>query len=248
MSIESSHSRGSIIERTAIGLEDALARIVASIRADCDRAITAANEERAVALAALAVVQEQLRTVQAEYQRWFDGVKAAQIEMRGEPGQPGPAGPAGEAGENGRDGRDGLPGVPGAAGKDGAPGKDGQNGQDGLGVKDFEVIYDGRRKFTLRWVNGERVAETSFALPIPIYCGVWETGKTYEANDSVTHGGNTFIARCATEKRPLTDDWRLWVKRGGDGANGKDGKQGPPGPSGRAGMDLTQIGPDGRKW
>ncbi len=124
----------------------------------------------------------------------------------------------------------------------------GTNGSDGLGVKDFDVIYDGRRKFTLRWANGERLVEKSFALPIPIYCGVWEAGKAYDANDSVTYGGNTFIARCWTEKRPMTDDWQLWVKKGGDGTNGKEGKQGPPGPQGRAGHDLTQLGPDGHKW
>ncbi len=248
MSIESLHSRGSTIERAALGLEDALARIIASMRADCDRATAVADARHMAAVEGLAVAQEQLRALQAEYQRWFDGVKAAKIEMRGEPGPPGPAGPPGEKPE---DGRDGLPGVPGAAGREGPAGTNGTNGtngSDGLGVKDFDVIYDGRRKFTLRWANGERLVEKSFALPIPIYCGVWEAGKAYDANDSVTYGGNTFIARCWTEKRPMTDDWQLWVKKGGDGTNGKEGKQGPPGPQGRAGHDLTQLGPDGHKW
>ena len=56
-------------------------------------------------------------------------------------------------------GRDGQPGLPG---RDGAPGKD---GADGLGFGDLRVTYDGERKFTLRFVRGEKVKESSSPSP-----------------------------------------------------------------------------------
>jgi chitodextrinase len=108
--------------------------------------------------------------------------------------------------------------------------------------------YDGRRKFTLQWSNGERNIEKSFIFPIPIYCGVWESGKVYEQHDVVTYAGSAFEAKCKTTKKPETDEWQLMVKRGLAGSNGRDGKPGEPGPPGPNGRDLTQLGPDGKKW
>jgi hypothetical protein len=256
MSDESSRSRDLIIE-SASGLELALAQVVASFRAEHERQLAAADSDRRAAVAQLEVLREQFAAAHANFVRWFGEVQKARIELRGEPGpagvdgapgapgKPGDAGLPGAAGENGRDGRDGLPGVPGPSGRDGANGKD---GVDGLGVKDFKVEYDGRRGFTLRWANGDRELEQPFVLPIPIYCGVWESGKAYEQHDVVTYAGSIFEARCRTTKKPESDEWQLMVKRGLAGSNGADGKPGPPGPAGRNGRDLTQIGADGRKW
>jgi Collagen triple helix repeat (20 copies) len=250
MSIESLPSLA-VITKAAVGLEDALARIVASLRADLAREFAAADAERKAINAATLMAQEQLRAVQKEYAAWFEQVQRQRVELRGErgpegpPGTPGVAGAAGMDGTAGRDGRDGLPGVPGPPGENG---RDGINGKDALGVADFDVAFDGQRTITLQWKNVDRLVEKSFVLPIPLYRGTYESARTYEANDAVTYGGSIFIARCTTHNKPETDDWRLCVKRGGNGANGKDGKPGPQGPAGRDGRDLTQIGADGRKW
>jgi hypothetical protein len=250
MSIESSHSLA-VITKTAVGLEDALARIIASLRADLARESAAADAERRAINAATIVAQEQLRAAQKDYERWFAEIQKQRIELCGERGQDGPPGAPGISGidgASGRDGRDGLPGVPGPPGEHGRDGINGKDGKDGLGVADFDVLHDGRRKFILRWANGDRLVEKFFVLPVQIYCGVWESGKSYESHDVVTYGGSMFVAKCNTDKRPEGEDWQLCVKRGGNGSNGKEGKQGPQGPAGRDGRDLTQIGADGRKW
>src|SRR5262245_28886078 len=143
MSQESSRSRGNIIDRAAVALEDALARMLGSMRGDCDRAIGAIDAERRAIVASTLIAQEQLRSAQVEYARLIEEAKKLKIETRGEkgdrgddgaPGQLGPAGAVGADGAPGRDGRDGLPGVPGIRGMDGINGKD---GKDGLGIADL---------------------------------------------------------------------------------------------------------------
>jgi Collagen triple helix repeat (20 copies) len=254
MSQESSRSRGNIIDRAAVGLEDALARMLGSMRADCDRAVGAVDAERRAIVASALIAQEQLRNSQAEYARLIEEFKKQKVEARGEkgdrgddgaPGPPGPPGAAGADGATGRDGRDGLPGVPGDRGRDGANGKD---GKDGLGVADLDITYDGGRRETYRWSNGDRMIEKTFVRAWPLYCGTWESGKAYEAHDIVTYGGELYIAKCDTNNRPRTDDWQLCSKRGADGKDGKPGDRGPAGPTGMNGRDLTQLGTDGRKW
>jgi Collagen triple helix repeat (20 copies) len=253
MSIESLPAPAPITEM-AVGLEDALARIVASLRKDLAREQEAAQAERRAIIAGFAVMQAEYRALQSDYVRWFDDIKKQRVELQGDrgpegsPGAQGGPGTPGMDGTAGRDGRDGLPGVPGPSGERGRDGKDGADGKDGLGVADFDVVHDGERKFTVRWANGERLVEKSFALPIMIYRGTWEHGKEYTSNDVVTYGGSMFIAKHNTVAKPEGEDWRLCVKRGGNGSNGKDGPPGPQGPAGRNGRDLTQVGADGRKW
>jgi len=135
----------------------------------------------------------------------------------------------------------------GPKGDPGVQGPKGDPGLDGLGVDDLEMEYDGFRTFVFRWSAGERKVERSFSVPTMIDRGVWSEG-TYEAGDVVSYGGSMFVAKLTTDKKPETDDWRMCVKRGRDGRNGKDGKDGPAGPQGPRGHDLTQLGPDGRKW
>src|SRR5262245_2398523 len=136
-----------LITSAAVGLEDALARMLASVRLDVERAIGAIESERRAAMATLLIVQEQLRTAQKEYAELIERIKQQRIELRGEKGEtghqgePGLEGVSGAPGAAGRDGRDGLPGVPGERGRDGANGVD---GKDGLGVADFKVDHDGR--------------------------------------------------------------------------------------------------------
>jgi hypothetical protein len=253
MSHVSSPSHDLIIE-SATTLEHALARIIASLRVDHDRAIEACHAERRAAAANLDIVLGQIDAARERYEQLIDEIKKQKIELRGEkgdpgtqglPGSPGESGAPGAAGTDGRDGRDGLPGVPGERGRDG---KDGIHGKDGLGVSDFDVEYDGERKITLNWMNGDRQVQRSFKIAILLYRGTWESDRSYEAQDVVTYGGCGYVARCATTNKPNGDDWQLFVKRGSSGANGKDGERGPIGAQGRDGRDLTQIGADGRKW
>lgn len=177
----------------------------------------------------------------------------------------GPAGERGEKGLDGRDGRDGKDGV-GLAGaiidRDGSlvvtlsdgstkalglvvgpkgePGRDGQDGKDGLGFDDLEVAFDGERTFSLKATRGERRKDLgTFTVPVPIWRGTWEEGKTYQAHDEVTWGGGVWQAVTETKAKPGLADaesraWVLKVKRGATGAAGPMGPQGPRGPAGEA--------------
>ena len=101
---------------------------------------------------------------------------------------------------------------------DGEPGKD---GLDGLGFDDIEIAYDGERRFAFKLVQGERVKEFAFRLPIPINREVFKDGRQYEAQDEVTFGGSTWQARRDTSARPgMSDDWFLKNKKGRDGKDG----------------------------
>lgn len=188
------------------------------------------------------------------------------------PVQTGPPGPAGDRGEkgldgkdglHGRDGRDGLMGLPGEKGldgrhgidgKDGAPGRDGQDGRDGLSIEDLDASFDAETKtITLRAVAGSVRKEWTWMIPLVIYRGVWEAGRTYLEGDAVTDGGAVWVAKATTTQRPEDQgaeprDWQLAVKRGRDGKPGPRGDKGLDGQDGRPGKDLTQMDDTGRKW
>jgi integrin beta 3 len=86
-------------------------------------------------------------------------------------------------------------------------------------------------------------------MPIPIDRGRFKAGSQYSRGDEVTFGGNIYRAVKDTSSKPgEDDDWRVAANRGRDGRDGKDGATGPQGPEGRPGRDLTQLGPDGKKW
>ncbi|MFC0694717.1 hypothetical protein [Paraburkholderia humisilvae] len=65
------------------------------------------------------------------------------------------------------------------------------------------------------------------ALPVLIYCGVYEYGRRYDAGDVVTFGGSLWHCNAATGAKPdeHTDDavkpWTLAVKRGRDGKDAR---------------------------
>jgi integrin beta 3 len=161
----------------------------------------------------------------------------------------------GPKGLDGAPGRDGLPGVPGTPGRDGVPGlngkdgKDGIDGKDGLGFDDLTVEYDNERTVCLIFKSGEKTKKFELLLPVPLHRGVWKSG-TYQRGDEVYHGGQLFRAIKDTDSKPgpTSDDWLIGAARGRDGRDGKDGAVGPQGPEGKPGRDLTQLGPDGRKW
>ena len=167
---------------------------------------------------------------------------------RGEPGLPGASGERGLAGERGergesglpgRDGRDGLPGPQGEKGLDGAPGQDGRHGldgkdgADGVSFEDLTFGFDLETKtLSARAARGDRVLERSYFLPVVIYRGVWEFGRTYLEGDQVTWAGSQWIARATTTDRPDETGMgaRTWVL---SAKRGRDGKPGPPGPAGK---------------
>jgi integrin beta 3 len=168
---------------------------------------------------------------------------------RGLPGVPGDRGEKGEPGRDGMPGRDGLHGLQGERGPPGKDGRDGINGKDGAGFDDWKVSYDGERKLVLQCGSGDRTKEFSVVLPIPIHRGLFKPGATYQRGDEVKFGGHIYRALKDTTARPSEgDEWTLAAHRGRDGRDGKDGAQGPQGAEGRPGRDLTQLGPDGRKW
>ena len=184
-------------------------------------------------------------------------------------GPPGPAGARGEKGLDGkdgapgRDGRDGLMGLPGEKGldgrhgidgKDGAPGRDGQDGRDGLSFEHLEASFDVETKTITLWAAAGAVRkEWTWTIPLVIYRGVWEAGRTYLEGDAVTDGGAIWVAKETTTQRPEEPGdapraWQLAVKRGRDGKPGPRGEKGLDGKDGRPGKDLTQMDETGRKW
>jgi integrin beta 3 len=96
----------------------------------------------------------------------------------------------------------------------------------------------------LRLVRGDHVKTFgAFTLPVQIYRGVWQDGKTYTHQDAVTWGGSQWVcvAPTTTAKPGLADAesraWTLAVKAGRDGKHGKDGDRGPEGKEGKPGRD-----------
>jgi hypothetical protein len=125
-----------------------------------------------------------------------------------------------------------------------------KDGKDGFSLDDFDVLFDGKRTITLRFVDKENIpVERKIILAVPLYQGVWREGD-YQHGDCTTHEGSTWIALADTATRPGTPncDWQLANKKGRDGREGKQGPPGSPGKDGRDGRDLTQLGPDGKKW
>jgi collagen triple helix repeat protein len=152
----------------------------------------------------------------------------------GPPGAIGPQGPLGEKGEpgakgeRGETGKDGPIGPPGVDGRDGARGEKGEPGRNAADlamlqeqieeriatlVKSVSVTMAGRM---LIFSLGGKSYELKTALVLD--AGVWKQGTSYEQGDGVTLGGSFWIAQRDTSAKPgASDDWRLAVKRGGDG-------------------------------
>lgn len=158
MSIESLPSPG-LIERAATTLEQALARIVAGVRADFASERRAHDAERRAAEAEFGIVRERLVQAHNDFVAWFAQAKETQIAARGDPGErgaPGEAGKDGAQGERGADGPQGpqgqdgprgdpgLDGAPGELGREGPQGRDGRDGMPGLPGTQGERGKDGR--------------------------------------------------------------------------------------------------------
>lgn len=249
---------------------DAIAFVIAEKELEFGRMIEALNADHKTAVAELRATyaeqrlkdRDEIANYKAAIDGHLQGIKdafenAAKEQTRSaggdddqqrddrpaEKGEQGPQGPTGPQGEIGLAGRDGLPGVPGRDGKDGAAGRD------GAGFDSWAVEYDGERAITFVVGSGEHTKKHTINLPVPIYRGQYRETNKYERGDCCTFQGGLWIAVKATAGNPeRSDDWVLSTKRGAAGRDGKDGKDGEPGPQGKAGRDMTQVGPDGRKW
>ena len=259
------------------GLELALARVVAQVRAEFAMEKRAMEAELKLARSEFAAMVEclELERSHAETE-----MSKQRLELRGEIGPAGADGAAGKDGidgEPGRDGCDGLPGVAGAdgiAGKDGiagepgAPGRDGRDGlpgvagaqgergrdgmdgKDGLGFQSARQFEDDEH-FCIEFLQGDEVVRKfTFKKPTlaDYHCGPYRGGEAYRRGQCATYGGSTFLCLRETTKKPETEDWQLIVKHGLPGRNGKDGDRGPAGPAGEAGRDLTQLTSGGLKY
>ena len=89
------------------------------------------------------------------------------------------------------------------------------------------MAYDGERGITFRAKRGEQVREWTFAVPLPIYRGVFKAGG-YQTGDAVTWRGSLWIARRPTDATPdeASADWTLCAKKGRDGTRGPRGDGG----------------------
>ena len=182
---------------------------------------------------------------------------------RGEQGPPGDPGPAGEIGpqgatglagerglqgEPGRDGlpgRDGQPGLPGERGIDGKDGAHGKDGKDGLSLNDFSVEKISDRTIRMTLQNELTTKQRDLTFPFHLYRGYWKRGAEYEAGDSVTFGGSTWIAMTTNPQAQPSEgnpaEWQVAIRRGRDGKDGKDGKDGERGPQGPPGLHHFQA-------
>lgn len=133
-----------------------------------------------------------------------------------------------------------------------------------LGMDGWECIVEGiagielgagatEREFVLTVVRstGAKTSHTK-TLPVVLDRGIFKAGEIYEHGDGTTWDGCVWIAqrKTAVDERPgdASGAWRLAVKKGRDGRDGLRGDKGDRGAEGRAGKDLTQLGPDGRKY
>lgn len=123
---------------------------------------------------------------------------------------------------------------------------------DGLQSIEFKQLTDRNFSMIVTMSSGF-TKEAEFSVPSVLDCGVFKASRSYQKGDGVTYGGSFWIAQqdmdASSSVLPgSTDQWRLSVKKGRDGKDGERGKAGPAGAAGRNGRDLTQMGPDGRKW
>ena len=83
-----------------------------------------------------------------------------------------------------------------------------------MGFDDLQVTYDGERKFTFRFVRGEKVKEFDFTVPMAIYREVFKEGTAYVTGDQVSFGGSIWHCLEPTTAKPGQGNptWNLAVQ------------------------------------
>lgn len=118
----------------------------------------------------------------------------------------------------------------------------------GLAAVEVEYAEDGRTTTEKHILSDGAVIVHTRTSAAMIYRGIWREGA-YKRGDVTTRDGSQWHANVETSGVPGdSPDWQMCVKKGRDGKHGLPGAPGERGAEGRAGRDLTQMGPDGRKW
>lgn len=211
-------------------------------------------------------------------ERGENGEKGDQGEKgeRGHPGQDGSTGMQGGKGDSGENGKDGMHAVEirplmmiddqrsysagtwaKHAGGLWLARQDtvGMDGWDciisGIASIDIDLSDDMRSVSVSVQLSAGRIETKTLSMPAIIYRGIWKEDDQYSRGDSTTREGSMWILTDEDQKgRPGDADsgWTLSAKRGNHGRDGLKGEKGERGAGGRDGQDLTQLGPDGRKW
>lgn len=243
----------------ASALEQALARVVAHVRAEFIAEKRAMEAELKLASAELGIVTDRIAQAHNAFANWLADVQKMQVDVRGEPGARGEAGhdgapgAAGERGIDGAAGRDGRDGVQGPIGERGKDGRDGIDGKDGLGFDDARQFHNFKDlDFGIEFLRAGEVIR-KFTWPMPTladyHCGPFRVGASYKRGQCATFGGSTYLCVRDTDQKPKqSEDWRAIAEHGLPGRSGKDGERGAPGSAGRDGRDLTQMTSGGLKY
>ena len=156
----------------------------------------------------------------------------------GQVGPAGPVGPMGPSGQLGAMGQQGPMGPAGPVGPAGAKGATGPAGPQGLSIQ-------GPPGFSIQGAQG--VA----GPPGMVFRDQWSSGRVYNAADSVTHNGSTYIslvgANTGNQPDVRSDKWSVLALAGAAGPAGPIGLTGAPGAPGAAGAAgaAGPIGPMG---
>lgn len=188
---------------------------------------------------------------------------------KGEPGIPGPPGPFGRDGQKGDEGRPGrdalqidiLPGIDEsktyqrgtfACHKGGTvyfTGREWLCVSRGIDFETDELSEDFRTRTRKTFYTDGTVKEYSWRIPAMLYREGFKDGTEYTRGDVVNYDNSSWICVVdSTKAKPfpsnLSDkpqDWRLMVRKGGNGKDGAPGIQGPPG------KDFTPANGSGRR-
>ncbi|MES0811290.1 hypothetical protein ABLO27_17525 [Roseibium sp. SCPC15] len=118
-------------------------------------------------------------------------------------------------GERGLQGQQGIQGAEGPQGIQGPEGIQGPKGDQGI-----------------QGPTGAQGVKGDQGDPGLTYRGMWSSGVTYAADETVTYNGSSYISlRINVGQNPSTssDDWGLLAAKGDTGAQGPQGPQGPTG-------------------
>jgi Collagen triple helix repeat (20 copies)/Carbohydrate-binding module family 5/12 len=116
----------------------------------------------------------------------------------------------------------GEQGIQGVQGIQGATGPQGAVGQQGIQGIQGDTGSQGP--------TGAQGPQGTQGASGTTYMGVWSSGTTYAANDTVQYNGSAYIALRATiGDNPSTSpsDWSLFAQKGDTGATGATGPEGP---------------------
>jgi len=107
-------------------------------------------------------------------------------------------------------------------GRDGIDGTKGIDGKDGVSLENFELEYlPESHEVEIKAVCAGRAKSVRFPAGGIKHGGYWRAAQRAKAGETWTHGGQTYIAKRATEAEPASNspDWEVFARRGKDGDN-----------------------------